>query len=95
MCALYQSAPKLKEEGVHLVSCDEKTGMQAIERMSTPMKQGQVERIETNYTRHGTQCLIANFEVATGKIVSPTIGDTRKEEDFATHIKKNGGHCSR
>jgi DDE superfamily endonuclease len=88
LCALYQSAPKLKEEGVHLVSCDEKTGMQAIERMATPMKQGQVERIETNYTRHGTQCLIANFEVATGKIISPTIGDTRKEEDFATHIKK-------
>jgi hypothetical protein len=39
LCALYQSAPKLKEEGVHLVSCDEKTGMQAIERMaSAPSK---------------------------------------------------------
>lgn len=61
--------------------------MQAIERMSTPMKQGQPERMETNYIRHGTQCLIANFEVATGKIVSPTIGDTRKEDDFAMHIK--------
>ena len=88
MCTLYQSAPQLKEKGIHLVSCDEKTGMQAIERMSTPMKRGQAERMETNYIRHGTQCLIANFEVATGKIVSPTIGDTRKEEDFTTHIKK-------
>ena len=87
MCALYQSAPELKEKEIHLLSCDEKTGMQAIERMSTPMKRGQVERLETNYTRHGTQCLIANFEVATGKIVSPTIGDTRKEEDFVAHIK--------
>jgi len=88
LCTLYQSAPQLKEKGIHLVSCDEKTGMQAIERMSTPMKRGQAERMETNYIRHGTQCLIANFEVATGKIVSPTIGDTRKEEDFTTHIKK-------
>lgn len=87
MCALYQSAPELKEKGINLLSCDEKTGMQAIERMSTPMKGGQVERRETNYIRHGTQCLIANFEVATGKIISPTIGDTRKEEDFAAHIK--------
>lgn len=87
LCDLYLSAPKLKEQGVHLVSCDEKTGMQAIERMSTPMKRGQIQRDETNYIRHGTQCLIANFEVATGKIVSPSIGDTRKEEDFFKHIK--------
>lgn len=62
-------------------------GMQAIEPMSAPMKQGQAERLETNYIRHGTQCLIENFEVATGKIVSLTIGNTRKEEDFTTHIK--------
>lgn len=58
----------MKGQGVHVVSCDEKTGMQAIERMATPMKKGQIERKETNYIRHGTQCLIANFEVATGKL---------------------------
>lgn len=77
----------MKEQGVHIVSCDEKTGIQAIERMATPMKKGQIERKETNYIRHGTQCLIANFEVATGKIISPSIGDTRKEDDFLAHIK--------
>jgi len=87
LCSLYQSAPAMKEQGVYVVSCDEKTGMQAIERLATPMKKGQIERKETNYIRHGTQCLIANFEVATGKIISPSIGDTRKENDFLAHIK--------
>ena len=30
--------------------------------------------------------LEANFEVATGKVICPTIGDTRNEQDFAAHI---------
>jgi hypothetical protein len=77
----------LHEQGIHLISCDEKTGIQAIEREKTRMKPGRMERHETNYIRHGTQCLIANFEIATGKIVSPSIGDTRKEGDFVAHIK--------
>ena len=32
------------------------------------------------------QCLITNFEVATGKVITPTIGDTRTEDDFVRHI---------
>ena len=51
------------------------------------MKKGQAERREANYVRHGTQCLIANFEIATGNIIAPSIGDTRKEDDFVEHIK--------
>jgi transposase len=73
---------------VHLVSCDEKTGIQALEREITPMKPGQEERQDNAYERHGTQCLIANFEIATGKIISPTIGDTRTEEDFVRHVRE-------
>lgn len=52
------------------------------------MKTGQVERREFEYIRHGTQCLIANFEVATGQVVAPTIGDTRNEKDFEQHIRQ-------
>jgi len=52
------------------------------------MKAGQCERQDPNYVRNGTQCLIANFEVATGKIISSTVGDTRTEEDFAAHIER-------
>ena len=70
------------------MSVDEKTGMQALERIhaSKPVRPGLVERIEFEYHRHGTLCLIANFEVATGKILSPTLGPTRTEADFAAHI---------
>ena len=47
-----------------------------------------VERQDNSYERHGTQCLIANLDVATGEILSPTIQETRTEEDFEKHIKK-------
>lgn len=36
--------------------------------------------------RHGTLCQIANFDVATGKVVAPSIGPTHKEENFVAHI---------
>ena len=44
------------------------------------------ERQEYEYIRHGTQCLIANFEVATGKQLAPSMGATRTEPDFVAHI---------
>lgn len=73
---------------MRVVSTDEKTGIQALERKHStlPMKPGWVERREFEYIRHGTQTLIANFEVATGQVITPSIGPTRTEEDFATHI---------
>jgi len=88
VCELYTQAPELREQGVHVVSTDEKTGIQAIERAAPtlPMKRGKVQRQEFNYDRHGTLCLTPNLEVATGKIVAPTIGATRTEEDFMRHI---------
>ena len=52
------------------------------------MQPGLVERPEYEYLRHGTQCLIANFDVATGEVVAPTIGSSRTEEDFAAHISQ-------
>jgi len=64
------------------------TGIQALERAypSKPMRPGQVELIEFEYIRHGTQSLIANWEVATGRVIAPSIGSTRTEYDFANHI---------
>ncbi len=42
------------------------TGIQTLERVlpTLPMKQGMVERPEYEYIRHGTQCLLAGFDVA-------------------------------
>jgi transposase len=67
---------------------DEMTGIQALERIAPtrPMKPGLVERREFEYARHGTQCLIGNFEVTTGQVIAPTVQPTRTEEDFAAHI---------
>lgn len=66
------------------------TGIQATERKEKdlPMRPGKVQRREFEYIRHGTQTLIANFDVATGQIVEPTCGDSRTEEDFAQHIRR-------
>jgi DDE superfamily endonuclease len=51
------------------------------------MAKGKLELHEFEYTRQGTQTLIANFEDATGKVISPTLGDTRTEDDFVAHIQ--------
>ena len=44
--------------------------------------------MEFEYKRHGTLCLMANFDVVTGKAIAPTIGSTRTEEDFVAHISR-------
>ena len=87
---LYRLAPELTEKGERIMSTDELSGVQALERKhpTLPMRPGDVERQEFEYTRHGTQCFIVNFEVATGKVVAPSYGYTRTEEDFLNHIKQ-------
>jgi len=76
------------ERGAHWLSTDEMTGIQALERKHPPlpMRPGLIERREFEYIRHGTQSLIANFEVAIGQVITPSIGQTRTEADFAAHI---------
>jgi putative transposase len=55
------------------------TGIQANESVlpNLPMRPGKVECREFEYIRHGTQTLIANFDVATGEIVTEPILDFR------------------
>jgi hypothetical protein len=91
VCDTYQAAPqRLQNDTLHTVSVDEKTGIQALELIAPtkPMRPGIPERREFEYQRHGTQCLIANLEVATGQIIAPTVQPTRDEQDFATHIEQ-------
>ena len=87
---MYHQAVELHEQGIHIISVDEKTGIQALERIhpTQPEKPRQVARVEFEYKRHGTQALIANFEVATGQVIFPTIQETRTEVDFLQHIKQ-------
>jgi transposase len=88
--ALYQQAPALLEDGQRVLSTDEMTGIQATERKhpTLPMGPGRVERREFEYIRHGTQTLIANWDVAQGRIVAATISQTRTEADFVQHIRQ-------
>ena len=90
MCELYTQAIELHQKGIHVVSTDEKTGIQALERLTPTlsMQPTVVERLEFEYERHGTQCLIANLEVATGQVIAPSIGQTRTEADFLAHIQQ-------
>jgi transposase len=91
VCETYLDAPQRERlEGTHTVCVDEMTGLQALERNapSKAMIAGKCELIEFEYTRHGTLCLIGNFVVTTGELLRPTIGPTRTEADFASHIKQ-------
>jgi hypothetical protein len=83
-----RAVEQYETEGVNVVSVDEKPGIQALERdgKTLPTKAGQVERREFNYIRNGTQVLTANIHLATGKLITPTIADTRTEADFVEHI---------
>src|SRR5580692_5642594 len=86
ICEVYQAAAGA-DECHRTVSIDEMTGIQALERIAPrlPMKPGKVERCEFEYRRHGTQTLIAGFDVTIGKVVG-VIGDTRTEQDFARFL---------
>ena len=90
MCETYAEAKTVHQQGGHVVSTDEKTSIQALERLhpTLPTRPGLIERVEAEYKRHGTLCLIANFDVVTGKAITPTIGPTRTEEDFVAHIAR-------
>lgn len=54
----------------HVICVDEKTQMQALERVSpdVPMTTGQPVRREWQYRRHGTLALHGAFDVRTGKV---------------------------
>lgn len=88
VCAVYAAARANYRAGAHTVSTDEMTGIQALERAhpTLPMQPGKVERREFEYIRHGTLSLIANFEVALGQVITPSLGPTRTEVDFGRHI---------
>ena len=88
ICTVYQQAPEAAEHGIRTVSIDEMSGVQALERAAPglPMKSGKIERREYEYKRHGTQSLIAAFDVATGQ-VQGIVGDRRTEEDYVSFLE--------
>ena len=90
VCTLYRDAPRLAAQGERVLSTDELSGVQALERKHPPrpMRPGEVERQEFAYVRHGTCAFILNRDVVTGRIVAPSLGATRTEADFLAHVRE-------
>ncbi len=88
VCTLYREAPALAAQGERIMSTDELTGVQALERAhpGLPLVPGKVERREFEYIRHGTCSFMLNRDVVTGQIVAPSCGPTRTEADFLAHV---------
>lgn len=89
ICQLYVGALESFKQGRLVICCDEKSGMQVLERKAPtkPARPGQRERREHEYIRRGTRVLINSLAVATGQIAW-TIGATRKATDFVAHLKR-------
>jgi hypothetical protein len=72
-----------------VLSIDEKTGIQALERIEgvAPKSKGSHLRKEFEYVRHGTTSLMAAVDVAKGDVVSHRLHATRNEQDFLVFIQ--------
>jgi hypothetical protein len=93
ICRLYLDAPRLYRQGRLLICCDEKTGMQILQRKypTQPAGPGQPEKREFEYIRHGTRTLITSFAVPTGEVFWD-LGLTRTSEDFSRHLGRVAVH---
>ncbi len=93
ICQLYVQAPQLYHQGRLLLCCDEKTGMQILQRNAPTqlVQPGKPEKQEFEYTRLGTRTLISSFAVPTGEVVWD-LGSTRTSLDFRAHIWRVARH---
>ncbi len=89
ICSIYRQAPQLAARAERVVSSDELTGVQALERKypNLPPRPGKVERRDYEYIRHGTSSFILSRDVVSGQIIAPSCGPSRSEADFLTHIQ--------
>jgi len=89
ICRVYRDAPALTAQGERVVSTDELSGVQALERKhpNLPLRPGKVERREHEYIRHGTCSFILSRDVASGHLLAPSAGPTRTEADFLAHLQ--------
>src|SRR6266852_9542249 len=82
---LYLNPP----EHAVVLSVDEKTSIQALERsqLPLPLRSGRARRHTHDYKRHGVVDLYAALEVATGK-VTHQLSDTHTAIDFLAFLNK-------
>jgi len=89
VCGLYLNGP----EKAIVVSVDEKTGIQAKERIvaSTPAARGRAGHYEFEYRRHGTASLLAAMDVHSGEVLATDIAANNSVTfiDFLEEIDAN------
>ena len=85
ICELYRQAPK----GSVVLSVDEKTGIQAIERKHADRapQSGRARRREFEYIRHGTQALIAAMDLHSGRVIG-SCTDRRTQDDLVAFMEQ-------
>lgn len=85
ICALYRQPPK----GAVVLSIDEKTGIQAIERKHADRapQPGRLRRREFEYVRHGTQALIAALDVHSGRVIG-SCTPRRTQDDLLAFMEQ-------
>ena len=76
------------QENTYTICIDEMPSLQAIERNAKPKpaEPNRPIRMEYEYTRHGTTCLIGNWNVVNGQLLCPTLSQTRTESDLVKHV---------
>lgn len=90
ICEFILLAINKTNPNLHVISVDEKTGIQAIERLEgrASDKKGGHVRQEYEYERHGITTLIGAINVENGKVVHQTLGPTRTEEDYIKFVEQ-------
>jgi len=85
---LYLQALEMYRREEMILSVDEKTSIQALQRKypSLPTRPDCPELIEHEYIRHGTCCLTAGFEIATGSVMG-MLTPNRPAEVFAEFLQ--------
>lgn len=89
-CWVYATAAERAKAGERTISSDELTGVQALERQhpDLPMQPGHVLRREFEYVRHGTLSCFIDLDVSTGRVLAPSCGLTRTEQDAVQHFRR-------
>ena len=88
ICELIKQAVKgLEISGFNLISVDEKPSIQALHRKQVSMELGRPCRRELEYKRNGKTCLIAGWDVGTGKLLSHDYTEKNDEPAFLQFVK--------
>jgi hypothetical protein len=89
VCGLYLGTNEDVPEDAIVLSIDEKSQIQALDRTVPilPMEPGRIERRSNDYYRQGTTTLFAALEIATGKVTA-ALKPRHRHQEFLAFLKQ-------